>query len=52
LEPDINLDAIVRKTPGFSSAQLENRMSAAAVSAARLGKYIVDNIFLAKLMWK
>lgn len=38
LEPDIDLEAIARRTPGFSGAQLENLMNEAAISAARLGK--------------
>ena len=38
LEPDIDLDAIARRTPGFSGAQLEALMNEAAISAARLGK--------------
>jgi cell division protease FtsH len=38
LEPDIDLDAIARRTPGFSGAQLENLMNEAAISAARKGK--------------
>merc|ERR1719148_194041 len=35
LEPDVDLDAIARRTPGFSGAQLENLMNEAAISAAR-----------------
>merc|ERR1719287_957 len=35
LEPDVDLDAISRRTPGFSGAQLENLMNEAAISAAR-----------------
>jgi cell division protease FtsH len=38
LEPDIDLSAISRRTPGFSGAQLENLMNEAALSAARKGK--------------
>jgi len=38
LEPDVDLEAIGRRTPGFSGAQLENLMNEAAISAARLGK--------------
>jgi len=41
LEPDIDLDAVARRTPGFSGAQLENLMNEAAISAARLGKSTV-----------
>lgn len=38
LEPDVDLDAIARRTPGFSGAELENLMNEAALSAARQGK--------------
>lgn len=38
LEPDVDLEAIARRSPGFSGAQLENLMNEAAISAARLGK--------------
>jgi cell division protease FtsH len=38
LEPDVDLEAIGRRTPGFSGAQLENLMNEAAISAARIGK--------------
>lgn len=38
LEPDVDLEAISRRTPGFSGAQLENLMNEAAISAARAEK--------------
>merc|ERR1711966_431176 len=38
LEPDVDLEAISRRTPGFSGAQLENLMNEAAISAARQSK--------------
>jgi len=38
LETDVDLEAISRRTPGFSGAQLENLMNEAAISAARMGK--------------
>merc|ERR1712194_796649 len=38
LEPDVDLDAIARRTPGFSGARLENLMNEAAISAARATK--------------
>merc|ERR1719223_1826220 len=41
LEPDVDLEAIARRTPGFSGASLENLMNEAAISAARLGKATV-----------
>jgi cell division protease FtsH len=41
LEPDVDLEAISRRTPGFSGAQLENLMNEAAISAARKAKTTV-----------
>ena len=38
LEPDVDLEAIARRTPGFSGAQLENLMNEAAIAAARKAK--------------
>merc|ERR1712176_94628 len=38
LEPDVDLEAIARRTPGFSGAQLENHMNEGAISAARMNK--------------
>merc|ERR1711865_1036509 len=38
LEPDVDLEAIARRTPGYSGAQLENLMNEAAISAARQSK--------------
>ncbi|GAX15824.1 cell division protease FtsH [Fistulifera solaris] len=38
LEPDVDLEAISRRTPGFSGAQLENLMNEAAIAAARANK--------------
>jgi cell division protease FtsH len=38
LEPDVDLEAIARRTPGFSGAQLENLMNEAAIAAARAEK--------------
>jgi len=38
LEPDVDLEAISRRTPGFSGAQLENLMNEAAIAAARVKK--------------
>eukprot|EP00522_Entomoneis_paludosa_P007938 CAMPEP_0172447732 /NCGR_PEP_ID=MMETSP1065-20121228/6966_1 /TAXON_ID=265537 /ORGANISM="Amphiprora paludosa, Strain CCMP125" /LENGTH=672 /DNA_ID=CAMNT_0013199097 /DNA_START=163 /DNA_END=2181 /DNA_ORIENTATION=+ len=38
LEPDVDLEAISRRTPGFSGAQLENLMNEAAIAAARQEK--------------
>ena len=41
LEPDVDLEAIARRTPGFSGAQLENLMNEAAISAARKRKLTI-----------
>jgi len=41
LEPDVDLEAIARRTPGFSGAQLENLMNEAAISSARASKSTV-----------
>merc|ERR1711865_676070 len=38
LESDVDLEAISRRTPGYSGAQLENLMNEAAISAARQSK--------------
>jgi cell division protease FtsH len=38
LEPDVDLEAISRRTPGFSGASLENLMNEAAIAAARADK--------------
>ncbi|KAL3807111.1 hypothetical protein ACHAXA_005432 [Cyclostephanos tholiformis] len=38
LEPDVDLDSIARRTPGFSGAELENLMNEAALATARNGK--------------
>jgi cell division protease FtsH len=41
LEPDVDLEAVARRTPGFSGAQLENLMNEAAITAARKEKATV-----------
>merc|ERR1712165_190116 len=41
LEPDVDLEAIARRTPGFSGAQLENLMNEAAIASARAEKSTV-----------
>jgi cell division protease FtsH len=41
LEPDVDLEAIARRTPGFSGAQLENLMNEAAIYAARKRKLTI-----------
>merc|ERR1719171_332716 len=41
LEPDVDLEAVSRRTPGYSGAQLENLMNEAAISAARKAKATV-----------
>merc|ERR1719148_213090 len=42
LESDVDLEAISRRTPGYSGAQLENLMNEAAISAARLKKSSIE----------
>merc|ERR1711892_383441 len=46
LEPDVDLEAIARRTPGFSGAELQNLMNEAAIRAARKGRNTIgwDNI--------
>jgi len=41
LEPDVDLEAISRRTPGYSGAELENLMNEAAISAARANKLTI-----------
>eukprot|EP00540_Astrosyne_radiata_P006815 CAMPEP_0116828686 /NCGR_PEP_ID=MMETSP0418-20121206/3785_1 /TAXON_ID=1158023 /ORGANISM="Astrosyne radiata, Strain 13vi08-1A" /LENGTH=780 /DNA_ID=CAMNT_0004457585 /DNA_START=38 /DNA_END=2380 /DNA_ORIENTATION=+ len=38
LDPDVDLEAISRRTPGFSGAQLQNLMNEAALESAKLEK--------------
>jgi cell division protease FtsH len=46
LEPDVDLRAIARGTPGFSGADLSNLVNEAALIAARSGRTTVGNIDL------
>jgi cell division protease FtsH len=41
IETDVDLEAIARRTPYFSGAQLENVLNEAAISAARIGKVTI-----------
>jgi cell division protease FtsH len=42
LSPDIDIEALARRTPGFSGAQLQNLMNEAAIFAARKDKTIIE----------
>jgi len=42
LAPDVDLEAVARRTPGFSGAELANLMNEAALSAAREGEATID----------
>ncbi|HXN08403.1 MAG TPA: ATP-dependent zinc metalloprotease FtsH [Candidatus Acidoferrales bacterium] len=42
LAPDVRLEVLARRTPGFSGADLENLLNEAALLAARLNKSQID----------
>ncbi|MBI2264069.1 MAG: ATP-dependent metallopeptidase FtsH/Yme1/Tma family protein [Armatimonadetes bacterium] len=42
LGPDVELEVLARRTPGFSGADLENLLNEAALLAARLGKEQIE----------
>jgi cell division protease FtsH len=44
--PDVDLDAVARRTPGFTGADLANVINEAALLAARANKRAVTNDFL------
>src|SRR5690606_8121434 len=44
--PDVDLDAVARRTPGFSGADLANVINEAALLAARHNKRAITNEFL------
>ncbi|HET9731501.1 MAG TPA: ATP-dependent zinc metalloprotease FtsH [Acidimicrobiales bacterium] len=41
LDPDVDLDAVSRGTPGFSGADLANLINEAAINAVRAGRQVV-----------
>ncbi|NUU95263.1 cell division protein FtsH [Marinitoga sp. 1135] len=42
ISPDIDVDVLARRTPGFSGADLENLINEAALLSARKGKKIIE----------
>jgi cell division protease FtsH len=44
--PDVDLEAVARRTPGFSGADLANVLNEAALLTARTGKKIIDDAAL------
>src|SRR5659263_361599 len=46
MEPSVDLEAVARRTPGFSGADLANVLNEAALLTARTNKTQVDNIAL------
>ena len=46
LAPDVDLDAVARRTPGFTGADLANVLNEAALLTARKGGKLIDNEML------
>ncbi|PJE96316.1 cell division protein FtsH [Streptomyces carminius] len=46
MEPDVDLSAVARRTPGFTGADLANVLNEAALLTARSDRKLVDNKFL------
>ncbi|WP_344321025.1 ATP-dependent zinc metalloprotease FtsH [Streptomyces macrosporus] len=46
MEPDVDLSAVARRTPGFTGADLSNVLNEAALLTARSDKKLIDNKFL------
>ncbi|MGY1456015.1 ATP-dependent zinc metalloprotease FtsH [Streptomyces sp. SS8] len=46
MEPDVDLSAVARRTPGFTGADLSNVLNEAALLTARSDKKLIDNHFL------
>ncbi|MDG9704347.1 ATP-dependent zinc metalloprotease FtsH [Streptomyces sp. DH37] len=46
MEPDVDLAAVARRTPGFTGADLSNVLNEAALLTARSDKKLIDNHFL------
>jgi len=46
MEPSVDLEAVARRTPGFSGADLANVLNEAALLTARRGGQVIDNAAL------
>ncbi len=46
VEPDVDLGAVARRTPGFTGADLSNVLNEAALLTARSDRKLIDNHFL------
>ena len=46
MAPDVDLEAVARRTPGFTGADLNNVLNEAALLAARSNAKLIDNKFL------
>lgn len=42
IDPSVDLEALARRTPGFSGAELENVLNESAILAVRENKKVID----------